>query len=403
VRLCVVVLLVGARAAVADPTLPGGATISFGSLVLPAGATTPAAQYFNFAHCACSQPGAAGPGYVEGGFAYQLLLTAGSMPVHRPLEIWVGAQCDQAAARASSCHQIASATIADLSTIPAAGVAPSVPVYDLMEPEPGASTCQLRALASGEWAIADGNGDGTYDYFVGQPIATDAQAPPLPTGFTASPGAGSIELSWTLPADLSDVAQYQVLCATLGGARATLTAPPAPAYTTARNLCGESQDVPLVPSHVDTPSPDGVDANIDITPPQGLAELDPAFLCASVADPTATSLRISALPSAGPYLVEFLAIDAAGNPAATYLYPAIAAEPPDHHAGCTCASSDPRASLLPLAMLALGLRLPFRTRLQRLFALALLLHERVRRARVLDRLLHALQAVLFRLAAVLDE
>ena len=400
-RALVIGALLAAPAAHAQ-ALPGGATIGFGNLVLPAGAATPPAQYFNLAHCACSQPGAAPPGYAEGSFAYQLLLTAGSMPVHRPLDIWVGAQCDQATARASSCHQIASATIADLSTIPAAGAMPSLPVYDVMEPEPSAQMCEFRALASGEWALVDSNGDGTYDYFVGQPIATDAQAPPLPTGFTATASPGAIDLSWTPPADLSDVAQYQALCATLGGGQASTAPPPPPAYQTARSLCGESQDVPLVPSPVDTPAPNGIDANLDITPPQGLAELDPSYVCATVTDPTATSLRITHLPSAGPFLVEFLAIDAAGNPAATYLYPAIAAEPPPAP-GCGCASSDPRAPLLPLAMLALGLRLSLRARLRRFFALALLLHERVRRARVLDRLLHALQAVFFRLAAVLDE
>ena len=335
VAVALVVVLSGAlsmaRVATAQ-ALPGGATISFGTLDLPAGATTPPTRYFNFAHCACSQPGAADPGYVEGSFAYQLLLTPGTMPVHRPLEIWVGAGCDNAATRASSCHQITSATIPDLSTIPSSGVTPSVPDYDLMEPETGADTCQFRTLTSGEWAMADGNGDGTLDYFVGQPIATDAQAPPLPTNFAAHAGPGSTQT------------------------------PPTAAYVTARNLCGESQDVPLVPSAIATDSTGTADANIDITPPQGIAELDPSFLCANVTDPSATSMHIGGLGSTEPLIVLFLAIDAVGNPAATYFYPAIAADAPSKPAGCACAASDSRAAIWPLVMVALGLAVSPRAR-----------------------------------------
>jgi hypothetical protein len=391
----VVLVALLAGTAHAGPTLPGGATISFGALELPSGATTPPAHYFNFAHCACSQPGAAGADYIEGTFAYQLRLAAGTMPVHRPLEIWVGTGCDDAATRASSCHQIASATIPDLSTIPAAGVTPAVPVFDLMEPEPSAETCEFRALANGEWAMADADGDGTLDYFVGQPIATDAQAPPLPANFSAEPGPGSIDLAWTPPADLSNLATYQALCATVGGSPASTKPPPAAAYVTARNLCGEAQDVPLVPSPLEPGAP-------GLTPSQGLAELDPAFVCGQQLDPTATSMHLADLDGTGPFVVVVLAIDAAGNPAATYLYPAISAGAPAQP-GCGCTASEPRATLGPLVMVALGLAAPLRARLRRFLALALLLHERVRRARVLDRLLHALQAVVLRLAAVLDE
>ncbi|HTR54920.1 MAG TPA: hypothetical protein VMJ10_29740 [Kofleriaceae bacterium] len=365
VAVALVVVLSGAlsmaRVATAQ-ALPGGATISFGTLDLPAGATTPPTRYFNFAHCACSQPGAADPGYVEGSFAYQLLLTPGTMPVHRPLEIWVGAGCDNAATRASSCHQITSATIPDLSTIPSSGVTPSVPDYDLMEPETGADTCQFRTLTSGEWAMADGNGDGTLDYFVGQPIATDAQAPPLPTNFAAHAGPGSIDLTWTPPPDRSDIALYQALCATMSGSPASTQTPPTAAYVTARNLCGESQDVPLVPSAIATDSTGTADANIDITPPQGIAELDPSFLCANVTDPSATSMHIGGLGSTEPLIVLFLAIDAVGNPAATYFYPAIAADAPSKPAGCACAASDSRAAIWPLVMVALGLAVSPRAR-----------------------------------------
>jgi uncharacterized protein (TIGR03382 family) len=352
----VAIAVVGMARIASAQALPGGATITFGPLELPAGATTPAAQYFNFAHCACSQPGAAGPGYVEGSFAYQLMLTAGTMAVHRPLEIWVGAGCDNATTRASSCHRITSATIADLSTIPPSGVAPAVPVYDLMEPQPGSSTCDFRAMTSGEWAIADGNGDGTLDYFVGQPIATDAKAPPLPTGFIAETGKGTIDLTWTPPADLSDIALYQALCATENGDPASMQPSPAAAYMTAHNLCGEALNAPLVPSEVEVGSAGSADANTDVVLPQGIGELDPAFVCASVADPTATTMHIAGLTRTEPIVVLFLAIDAAGNPAATYLYPTLMADAPPKPAGCGCTATEPGAAAMPVAMILLGLR-----------------------------------------------
>ncbi len=324
-------MMVAARAASAAPTLPGGATIAFDQLLLhedgnpqlapPAGPDS-AARYFNLAHCACSQPGAASAGYVEGTYAYRLLLQNATTPLHRPLEIWVGAQCDDAALRAAQCHRIDSATIADLSTIPAAGVAPDVPVYDLMEPEPGALGCDMRALPSGEWAIADGDGDGVYDYFAGQPIATDALAPPLPTDFHVARGAGYFELSWTPPADPSDIASYQVLCALPDGTPASSHVPPPPRYVTARLLCGEDLDVPLVPSALDLGP---IDANFDVALPQSIAELYPANICGDQPDPTATSLRVDGLPDGKPLVVLFLAIDRAGNAAATYLYPTLVA------------------------------------------------------------------------------
>jgi hypothetical protein len=316
----------------ADTTLPGGATISFGELrihengnpqLAVASSAAAVARYFNLAHCACSQTGAAKPGYVEGTYAYQLLLTAGTAPVQRPLETWVGSGCDDAAMRAAQCHRVTSATIADLSTIPAAGVAPEVRVFDLMEPEPTSNTCDSRQIMAAQWAIADGNGDGVLDYFVGQPIATDALPPPLPTGFRAVSASGAIELAWTPPADTSDIAGYQALCATFSGAQAFTGSPPAPLYITARQLCGESLDVPLVPSPVDVGADPSVDADTSVPLAQGIAQLDPTYLCGQQLDPSATTMRITGLRDEVRTEILFVAVDHAGNAAATYLYPMV--------------------------------------------------------------------------------
>lgn len=344
-------------------TLPGGATITFGQLLVheggaaqlaPPSSDDAARKYFNFAHCACGQPNAAPASFLETTFAYQLLLHPGTTAVHRPLEVWTGLGCDDPATRAAQCHQIASATIADLSTIPAAGATPEVGVYDLMATGSAERLCRGAGPAA-EWAIADGDGDGIDDYFVSQPIVADAQPPPLPTGFTARGGAGAIELSWTPPADTSDVAGYQVLCARLDGSPASLRPALAPRYTTARQLCGESLDVPLVPSAVDGDvPPDAADVQL----PQTIGQLDPSIVCGETTDPTATSLRLSGLPDHTPMLLVLVAYDAARNPAATYLYPALTTAPPP--AGCACDAGAPlsggTAALAGLVALALGRR-----------------------------------------------
>jgi hypothetical protein len=122
-------------------------------------------------------------------------------------------------------------------------------------------------------------------------------------------------------------------------------------YTTARRLCGESLDVPLVPSPVET-EPMMVDADLAVAIPQGMAELDPAYLCAESTDPAATSLQLRGLTPGQPILVELLAIDRAGNPSATYLYPLVAAGR-DTGCGCGAGSPDGGAPALLLVLAAL--------------------------------------------------
>ena len=315
------------RTAHSDTTLPGGATIDFGQLLVhedgnptlaPPSTADAQAHYFNLSHCMCSQPGAADPSYVEGAYAYQLLLDGATTPVHRPLEIWVGLGCDVDATRATQCHRIDADTIADLSAIPAAGVTPIVSLYDLMEPAPTDDTCNSTAAMSEQWAIADTTGSGVYDYFSGQPIAIDETQPPLPTGFAATSREGEITLSWTPPPDVSDIAAYQVLCAYGDGSPASLAAPPPPRYETPRQLCGESFDITFSPSPVDVGAT-AVDADEDVPIMQSLAQLDPSLICADVADPTASSVRIRNLPDNQLFVVMVLAIDHAGNASATYL------------------------------------------------------------------------------------
>jgi hypothetical protein len=357
-RSAAALVVLAAGVAHADTTLPGGATIAYDRLLLHEDGNAQLAppidadsvtRYFNLAHCACSQPAAAPAGFVEATYAYELHVANATTPVHRPLEIWFGPRCDDATQRAAGCHRVDTATIADLSTIPAAGTAIEVPVFDLMAPEPTLRTCDPRAGTSRQWAIADGDGDGVYDYFAPQAFATDALPPALPTAFSARSGAGSIELSWTPPADTSDLVGYQALCANTSGAVASRLAPPLPRYSTARLLCGESLDVPLVPSPVATDAT-AVDAELAVAIPQPMAQLDPAYLCGEAIDPAATSLQLRGLPPGQPVLVEVLAIDRARNPSVTYLYPLI---PAGTDSGCGCGAGSPDGGA-PALVLVLG-------------------------------------------------
>jgi hypothetical protein len=341
----VTTLLVGVSGARADSSLPGGATIKFNrlflhednsdTLVQPKKTPDSLWNYFNLAHCVCAQPAAAPDSFLEKTFAYELLLQGQTTPIHRPLEIWVGSECDNDVTRPVKCRRIDAAGIADIASIATTnGVKPEVSVYDLMVPEAMPEGCEPRAITTGEWVIADGNGDNTYDYFLSQSIDTDSLAPPLPTDFTVEGAENAIQIKWTAPAgDVADVAYYQALCATDLGDPA-LTSPPAPRYMTARRLCDAALDVPLKPSDVNTTSlagdgglDAGVDADVDaaaddaggsITLVDGLARLDPAFICGEQADKTATSMRIDGLQNGQAYTVVFLAIDKFGNAAGTY-------------------------------------------------------------------------------------
>ena len=351
-----------ASSALASSTLPGGATVSFGDVLLheggaalaPPSSSISETRYFNLAHCACSQPNAA-PGFAEATYSFPVFLHPGTTAVHAPLEIWTGAECDNAALRSTQCNRITAATVPDLSMIPATGVTPEVAIFDLMQPEQPPQGCDMRALAAQEWAIADANGDGVYDYFLGQPRVTDAEPPPLPTGFRAIAGPNSIDVSWTPQADVSDIDVYQVLCSTRSGAPASTRMPPTGRYITARLLCNEALDVPLRPLPVDTGMIDPTnDADLDVVIPQEMAELDPTYLCGEQTDPAATSLHIDGLRGGQPVLIEFLAIDRAGNAAAAYFFPYVAPLGASG-AGCSCdaSQSDPRGALW-LAIIVFG-------------------------------------------------
>ncbi|MEO6775205.1 MAG: MXAN_2562 family outer membrane beta-barrel protein [Kofleriaceae bacterium] len=356
-RLLVSILILAATGvASADGTMPDGSSLVFKRLfihennsqdpVLPAHDPTSTQQYFNFAHCVCSQPNSATKDpYYETSFHYEIgLNNPGTPPLQVPAQIWVGTSCDaDIMTRNAQCHQITSASITDVGSIANTSVVtPDVPIFDLMNPEPNPEGCQQRALASAEWVFVDTDNSGAPDYFVSQAITTDSLPPPLPTQFTAEGAENAIQISWTAPTgNIADIAYYQALCSTDGGAPGR-TDPPAARYITPRTLCGAAFDLSsFAPSDVtvstarhapdvmDAPdaAPDAkdfedaaipFDASTEVELPQGLSQLDPAFICGETTDATATSLRLENLKNGVPYTVVLLSIDLAGNASGTY-------------------------------------------------------------------------------------
>ncbi len=348
-------LLCAVRVVHADSMLPDGSTIVFNRLfihennskdpVQPAKDPDSLYAYFNWAHCVCAQPNAAMKDpYYETTFAYELLLQNVTTPLHQPAEIWVGTSCDDPIMRPTNCHKVP-ASIDDIASLQTTnGAAPEVSLYDLMNPEPDPMYCPARVLNAAEWVIADTTAQGSPNFFVSKAITTDSLPPPLPTQFTAEGAENAIQISWTAPVgDVADIAYFQALCATDGGSPGR-TDPPAARYITPRNLCGAALDPALSPSDIATSSrmpagPAGMDAAIDapvdapidapddadltdaadeVSLVQGLAQLDPAYICGESADATATSLRLENLKNGVPYTVVLLAIDKYGNAAGTY-------------------------------------------------------------------------------------
>ena len=299
------------------------------------------ARYFNLAHCGCSQRFAAQPGYLE--TTYALALTVTGAPA-RPGDIWVGTGCDDSATRAAQCHM--EGTIADLSA--PGPFTPEVPIIDLMQPEAPNAGCDMRARTSSEWLLADLDGDGIYDASASATIATDALPPPLPLEFAATTGSDFIELAWTPPADTSDIYAYQALCALPDGSPARTGTPPPAEYITARELCGESLDVPLMPRAI-VP-----DDNTDVQIPQSIAQLDPSVICGETLDPTASTLTIDHLRASSSIVVLLAVVDRSANVTATYFHPTLATTSPD--GGCCDATGGhpPIALLLAVLLLRRG-------------------------------------------------
>jgi hypothetical protein len=322
------VLLASGRVASADMgTLPGSAAITFqkllihengGGLAEPQHTPESLWNYFNLAHCQCSQTPPSG--FVEKDFVYELSLqNQGSVTIDRDPQIWVGSQCDitDTTQRGNVCHQLTD----DIGAISSIGNSASItiPVFDVMNPEPEIKDCQLREQDATVWLIADANEpfDNQTDYSISKTVKADARAPELPTGFRAFGGDESILITWTPPVTTTDVYAYQALCARAeDDTPARTSGRPDQRYMTALRLCGLDKTIDLgqgteIATSEDMPGD-------PVTLPEGLKNLDPSFLCGEAFSPTATSIRIDGLENGVAYKVVLLSVDKFQNASGTF-------------------------------------------------------------------------------------
>jgi hypothetical protein len=264
-------------------SLPDGSTLNFIRLYLHEGNSMTLVQpkqlpnslwnYFNYAHCVCSDPRTVvtrSPFY-ETTFGYLIQLagvTNASELQALQGQVWVGTDCADATATNSRqlyCHQITADTVSIADVNRLNGVTPEIPVYDMMEPETGDVTgstfvpkeCEQRVFAANEWVGVITMGGSTPDYWVNQEVDTDSQPPPTPTSITANGQENGIELTWAAPSgNVSDIAYYQALCTDDQGNPA-FTNPNSAKYLTPRTLCGAAVDATLVPCDFDDPTNPG--------------------------------------------------------------------------------------------------------------------------------------------------
>jgi hypothetical protein len=330
-------------------TLPDGSTISFDKLYLHEDGNPNFAEpktqpdslwnYFNLAHCQCGkESGKTIPTFVEATYGYLMTLqNAPALPSNKPLQLWVGSACDDNTNRLKTCCQLGSQTVTTIASIQATnGTTKTIPIYDAMNPanpemaidcsarmtRPDCSQSAGATTTATVWAIADGDGDGTPDFFDPKQNNIDLLPPPLPTNFRAAGGEGAIEISWTPPIDTSDTYAYQALCARADtNGPAIATGRPPRRYQTGSTLCGLSQSIDLgmgtaVPGAATAPDAGALLTAADLPP--ALADLDPTFLCGEEFSATATSLRISGLSNGVAYKVVLLAIDKFQNASGTF-------------------------------------------------------------------------------------
>jgi hypothetical protein len=329
-------------------------------------------QYFNLAHCQCSQfnysdPTATlGVPWFEGNFNPELQFQNPGAPISQPVEVWTGSSCDVDTSRPLMCHAVTSADIADAQAIATMGglTTISVPLFDLIAPVPvnGARTCEGTAKSGSVWLLAKTTG-GNYDFFRSKSYDIDTQPPFSPTAYTVTGGEGAIQIDFTPSTNNpSDIAYYQALCATESNSAAFTTPPFKPRYQTGHTLCNAQANIALKQvildddgkgtlgdtstptvdagvdaenfagpdAGIDAPEDAGVDADVDASmepePDANMGgidvdvfgEQDAAFICGENPVPAATNLRITGLKNGTSYKVALLTIDKAGNASGVY-------------------------------------------------------------------------------------
>jgi hypothetical protein len=280
--------------------------------------------YVNFAHCACSKANAG----VMQKLRYEIQLTNTTGTSNRPVEVWVGNNCNDDVQRPMMCRKIDVPGLNNLDALVTATTF-ELSLFDVINGFDTAGTCKTIEGDAKIWLLVDADGTAGFEYYkiinipatdTAVDIKTiDTLAPPLPTGFRASSGEESIEISWTPPTGGNkDIFYYQALCIDdkdepVGG--------PDPRYQTTDLLCGLPQGIALMEAQAD-----GAGGTPLTEVPVPFQTLDVNYVCGE-ATATASSLTIHEVDNGRAYKVALLVIDQYGNVNGVYFNRTVIPQP----------------------------------------------------------------------------
>jgi hypothetical protein len=279
----------------------------------------------NLASCACSQANA---GDTDLYYELQMSMVSGLNPTGT---IFVGSQCEDDLQRDMLCREVG--TMGDLDAL-ASGVNNAVVrFYDLVNASDDLEGMPCRAANNGDafvWIVADTNEDADPDFFSQRPIdldkfmdvnGFDTQPPPLVEARTASGTEEAIELRWEIPlSNGTDIYGFHALCMDANGQ--PLRADPGKVlYSTTATVCNLPQEFSLEATEV--PSDEGT----LVDPPAAFRNLDPAYICATLENGTATSITIEGLENNAEYTVALVVVDFYGNAVGTYFNRTVVPKP----------------------------------------------------------------------------
>ncbi len=251
-------------------------------------------RFFNRARCECKS---------EFGVEF-FVPNQESVPASRPIEIWLGNNCDDQVLQLQNCGPDPLLAFPDRKALDTKTVE-RIKINELADPING--QCGDREIQPRVYALVDTEDDGTYEVNDSIAVFLDLNPPPPLTAIdaTASLESGNVKargseggfiVTWKLPDSRQDDFEFfQVLCSKVDGSKALTSPSHVPLYETTRSVCNQS--------------PEGQ---------TGIEALDEAFICGEETVP-GNSIRVSELSNAESYEVVLVAIDSARNPTAISL------------------------------------------------------------------------------------
>ena len=225
--------------------------------------------YFNPHRCLCPDSMAPGLQLTSSG---QTKIGSSTVGV----SFFLGADC---ATSSASCVSLGSATF----SVSQSATPPTFDSSQVFKAAAGSSTVDCASLVAGStvlWAVVTQDGGVPFSLAIKLPVTATGVA--APTAVTALPADQGLLVTWTPPADRSQVSGYQVLCLPR----------PAQASAVAYESCG-------LPSL-------GTDTAI-------MTAADQSQVCSGRVSATTTTVRLSGLANGTSYTVAVISIDQGGG------------------------------------------------------------------------------------------